>query len=114
VAGRSHRVAVGHAVAEVAELGLGGAGSVRLDDLGAEHLRAEAGVFFRLLPAQRVVHVDGGNGVAELAERMPEAARVGAAGDEARHLAAGRDQVVLTDEALDPLQQLVHQKMSER
>ena len=62
-----------------------------------------AGVRVRLRPAQAVVDVHRRDRVAELAEHVPEAGRVGAAGDEAADLAAGRDQVVLADEPLDAL-----------
>ena len=43
--------------------------------------------------------------VAELAQRVAEAGRVGAAGDEAEHLAARLDQLVPADVRLDPLEE---------
>src|SRR5262249_36050107 len=42
------------------------------------------------------------------AEQVPEAGRVGPARDEARDLSALGNQLVLADEALDPVAQLVH------
>src|SRR5437764_1273515 len=74
----------------------------------SEQLGAEAGVLVRLLAAQLVVHVQRRDAVAQRAEQMPEAGRVGAARDETRHVAAGRDQLVGADEALDPVAQLLH------
>ena len=87
-------------VADVAQLSLG----LRrrcVDDLGAEHVAAEARVDVGLIPAQSVVHVQRGNAIAELAEDVPEARRVGPARDEARGLASGRDQIVAADVPLD-------------
>ena len=51
--------------------------------------------------AEPVVDVQGRGGVAERAEGVPERRGVGAAGDEARHRPAGRDQVVPADVPLD-------------
>ena len=51
--------------------------------------------------AEAVVDVHGGDAVAELAQRVPETRRVGAAGDEARHAAARLDELVGADERLD-------------
>jgi hypothetical protein len=48
--------------------------------------------------------VHGSRAVAELAERVPEAGRVGAAGDEARDLAPRGDQVVPPDVRFDALE----------
>jgi hypothetical protein len=53
-----------------------------------------------------VIDVEGGDGVAELAERVVEAGRVGAAGDEAQHLAARLDQVVPADVLVDGPEQI--------
>ena len=77
-------------VARIAQLGLGV--SRPLDHLGAERVAAEARVLVRLGAAEAVGDVERGDAVAELAEDVPEAGRVGAAGDEHRHLAAGLDQ----------------------
>ena len=77
-------------------------GAVGADDLGAEHLGAEARVRVRLGAAQPVVDVERRGAVAELAQREHEAGRVGAARDEAEHLAAGLDQLVAPDVRLDP------------
>src|SRR5688572_865113 len=86
----------------MAELGLGRAGRRgRDEDLRPEPLDTEARVLLGLLPTQAVVHVQRGDAVAERAEHVPEAGRVGAARDEARHLAAGGDQVVPADVLLD-------------
>ena len=56
--------------------------------------------FFHAQP-ERMIHVQGGNAVAKLVENVPHARRVGAAGDEAGHLAAGRNQLVAVDEVRD-------------
>src|ERR671924_186343 len=65
VAGRPQTVG-GEGVAQVAEIGLGRCGW-RVDDFGTEHLRAEPRVVFGLCPAKRVVDVQRGDVVAELA-----------------------------------------------
>ena len=109
VAGRAQPVAADRA-ALVAECGLGEPAAVELHDLRAERLGAEARVLLGLGAAQLVVHVQRRDAIAERAEQVPEAGRVGAARDEARDLAAGRDQLVLADEALDPVAQLVHRR----
>ena len=87
-------------VADVAELGFG-LGSWCVDDLRAQHLAAEARVDVRLLAPQPVVHVERRHAVAELGEHVPEACRVGPTRHEARDLAAGLDQPVPADVALD-------------
>ena len=46
--------------------------------------------------------MERGDAVAELAQRVPEAGRVGPAGDERDHLAARGNQVVPADVLLDP------------
>ncbi len=86
-------------VAQVAQLGLGAAG--RLDDSRPEPLGAERGVGLGLRPAELVVHVQRVDAVAERPERMPEAGRVGAAGDETEDVASRRDEVVRTHVLLD-------------
>src|SRR5439155_10996533 len=89
VAGGAQAVA-GEGVPELAEGLLGRAcGWLSLDDLGAEAFAAEAGVLVGLGAAEPMVDVQGGHAVAELAEGVPEAGRVGAAGDEREHLGAG-------------------------
>ena len=67
------------------------------DDLGAELLGAEARVLVGLVAAQAVFDVQRRDAVAELAQRVQEAGRVGAARDEAEHLAARLDQLVPAD-----------------
>ena len=52
-----------------------------------------------------MVHVHGRDAVAERAERVPEAGRVGAAGDETADVAARLDQVVPADVLFDPCAQ---------
>src|SRR5439155_348441 len=103
-------------IALVAQLGLAEAAPVQLDDLGTERLAAEARVLVRLGAAQPVVHVQRGDAVAELAQRVPEAGRVGAAGDEAADLAARLDQLVPADQLLDPRAQgrRLHRSMVRR
>ena len=83
-------------VADVAQLGLR-LRRRRVDDLGTEHVATEAGVDVGLLAAQSVVHMQGRDHVAELLKHVPEARRVGPAGDEARDLASGRDQLMPAD-----------------
>ena len=51
--------------------------------------------------AHAVVDVHGGDVVPERRERMPEARRIGATGDEARDPATRLDEVVGADERLD-------------
>ena len=65
-----------------------------------------AGVRVGLGAAEPVVHVERGDAVAQRAQGVPEAGRVGAAGDEARDRATGLDQLVRTDVPLDPIAQL--------
>ena len=120
VAGRAQAVA-GEGVAHLAQGVFGRPRGRRcLDDLGAEHFAAVASVLLGLGPAETVVDVQGGDAVPELAQRVPEAGRVGAAGDECRHVAAGRNQLVPADVLLDPRSQrlrvdgLGHQRISER
>ena len=76
-------------------------------DLGAEHVAAEARVLGRLLAAQLVIHVQRRDAVTERAEGVPETGRVGAAGDECEHLAAGRNQLMRANVLLDPRSQLL-------
>ena len=64
--------------------------------------RAPRRVRVGLRAAQAVVDVQRRDAVAELAQRVEEAGRVGAARDEAEHLAARLDQVVPADVRLDP------------
>src|SRR5262249_54867377 len=88
-------------VALIAELRLGETAPVSLYDVGTEHLGAKARVLVGGRAAQLVVHVQRRYAVAERPEDVPETRGVRAAGDEAAHLAAGRDQVVRPDEGLD-------------
>jgi hypothetical protein len=104
VAGRPQAVRRGQAVAALAQLGLG-PGAVRLDDLRAQGLAAEARVLVRLGAAQAMVDMDRRDGVTERAEGVPQAGRVGAARDEAGRRAAARDQVECANVRLDPLPQ---------
>src|SRR5581483_8178293 len=78
----------------------------RLHDLGAELGAAPLGIGIRLGTAQPVVDVQCRHAIAERAERVPQAGRVGAAGDEAQDLAAGLDQLVAADVRLDALEEL--------
>ena len=92
VPGRSQRPR-GHRIAEVAQLGFGATSSGRrLDDLGSQ-ARRRNGVGLGLLAAKPVVHVERRCAIAQLAQCVPEAGRVGAAGDEADDLTARRDQI---------------------
>jgi len=108
VAGGSKLVTTCYLPPLVSKLRLREAAAVAFDHLGAEHLGAEAGVLLGVGTAQLVVHVQRRGAVAERPEQMPEAGRVGAARDEAGDLAAGRDQLMLADEALDTVAQLLH------
>ena len=74
-----------------------------VDDLRPEQLAAKARVLLRLLAAQAVVHVQRRDAVAELPQHVPQAGRIGAAGDEAGHLRSGLDQLELADKGLDAL-----------
>src|SRR5258708_31690982 len=107
MAGRAAPVAR-ERVALFAQLGLGQAGAVELDDLRAERLGAEARVGRGVVGPQRVVHVQGRDAIPERAERVPHAGRGGAAGDETADLAAGLDQLVAADALLDPLTHRAH------
>ena len=69
--------------------------------VAARHLK-ERGYGVRI--ALAVVDMNRPDAVAELAEPVPEAGRVGAPGDEARHLRAGREQVAGANVGLDPLE----------
>ncbi len=95
VPGRPQTVG-GVRVADLAQLGLRLGGRC-VHDLRAEHVAAEAGVDLGLLAAQPVVHVQRGDAIAELGQHVPETGRVGPAGDEARDLASGRDQLMPAD-----------------
>src|SRR5215471_6608478 len=83
-------------------------------DLCAEDVAAVARILVRLAAAQSVVDVNGGHSVAERFEDVPEARRVGSAGDEAPDLAAGRDQVVLTNMRIDAPEELLHRAIVAR
>src|SRR5581483_3848099 len=103
---RRAQLARAERIAHVPQLGLRRTASRGLHDLGVEPLRAPRGIGIRLGAATAVVDVQSGDAVPELAERMEEARRVGAPGDEAEDLAAGLDQLVAADVALDPLEDL--------
>ena len=76
-------------VADLAQRVLGrGTARAAVHDLRAELLATETGVLLGLSPAQAVVDMERAHPVAERAEDVPEAGRVGAAGDEAGDLAA--------------------------
>ena len=105
MAGRAEAIASDR-VALLAQLGLAQPAAVELDHLGAERLGAEARVLVGLRAAEPVVHVQRRDAVAERAERVPQARRVGSAGDEAAHLPARLDQVVRADVLLDARGQL--------
>ena len=104
VPGRAQAVA-GDGVALLPQLRLAKPSSVELDHLGAEHVAAEPRIRRRVVTTQQVVHVQGGDAVAERAERVPEAGRVRTAGDEAADLGAGLDQVMPADVLFDPCAQ---------
>jgi len=74
--------------------------------LGAEPLGAEARVGVGLRAPQPVVDVQRGDAVAELAERVVQARRIGAARDEAEGLAAGLDQPVPADVVFDAREEI--------
>jgi hypothetical protein len=78
-------------------------GRPAVDHLGPERLATEACVSLRLVGAEPMIDVRGGDAVAELAEDVPQAGGIGAAGDEARDLAPGRKQVVPADRLRDPI-----------
>jgi hypothetical protein len=113
VAGRTELVTTCHLVSRLAELPLGEAApsaSTTSAPSTSTQKRRPPPTPHRAL----VVHVDRRNGVAELAEGAPEARRVGAARDEARDLAARRDESCSRIKLSTRLQQLVHQKINER
>jgi hypothetical protein len=108
VTGGSKLVTTSYLPPLVSELGLREASTVALDHLGSQHLGAEARVLCGVGASQPVVHVQRRDAVAERAEQVPQARRVGTARDEARHFSARWDQLVLADEALDTVAQLLH------
>jgi hypothetical protein len=75
-------------------------------DLGAEALGAPARIRVRLRAAQAVVDVQRGDVEPELAQRMKEAGRVGAARNQAQDLTTRLNQVVPADVRFDPAQKL--------
>ncbi len=106
---RSKAAAGGQGIALFAERGLGRR-RLGVHDLRVERRRAVRSVGVRVGAAQPVVDVHRPHVVAEPAERVPEAGRVGAARDETRQGATGLDQPVRADVLLDPLAQL-HARM---
>jgi hypothetical protein len=102
VAGCTKAAAGGELVPEVSERCLGG--RLRcddVDDLGAENIGAEPRVLLGLRSSQPVVHVNRADAVAQCAQDVPEAGRVGASGHEADDVASRWDQVALADERFD-------------
>ena len=97
----------------LAKLGLAEAVAVELDHVSAERIRTEARVLVGFGAAKLVIHVHRRHAVAEAVESVPEAGGVGAAGYEAANRAARLDQLMRTDEGVDPVEEL-HQKMRER
>ena len=89
----------GEAVADLAQFLLRRAATA-VHDLGAHQLTAEAGVFLGFRSTQAVVDVQRGDAVPELAENVPRTGRVGTAGNEHGHIAAGRDQLQPLDLSL--------------
>ena len=89
-------------VADLPELVLG-LSTASIGDLRSEHVAAERRVRVRLGPAEAVGDVERRDLVPELPQGVPEARRVGTAGDQTGHLAAGRDQLVPADVRLDSL-----------
>ena len=69
---------------------------------GTEDVATETRILLRLRAAEPVVDVQGPHDVADRPQGVPETRRIGAAGDEARHRAAARDQVAVADVLLDP------------
>ena len=104
--GRSPAGCPAKRVANVAQCGLGRAARGCLHDLCSEALRAPVCIRIGLGTAQAVVHVESGDAVAQLSKGVVEAGRVGAAGNQAQHLAPRLDQVVPAHVALDPREQL--------
>ena len=70
-------------------------------DLGSERLGAERGVGVGVGAAETVRDVQRPDPVAERAEHVPEARRVGSPGHEAGHVAAGLDQTLRPDVVVD-------------
>jgi hypothetical protein len=93
------------AVADRAKLLLGLA-PAPVDYFRPEELAAEARVLFRLGAAEPMIHVKSRHLISELTEHVPQACRIGAPGDEAQHVAAGRDQISFPNVLLDALAQV--------
>ena len=93
-------------VAKITQLGFPAPGPVHLDDRGAEVLPAEARILVGLRATQTVTHVQRGDAIPELVERVEEAARVGPAGDETEHLSTRLDQPVPANVQLDPFEHI--------
>ena len=100
VARRAEAEALGGGVAGLAQRRLGGV-RLHVDDLSGHERRAVLGVGVGRVAAEAVVDVHGGDVVAELSQRVPEAGRVGTAGDEARDAAPRLQELVRADERLD-------------
>ena len=82
--------------------------ALELHDLRAEDVCAEACVPVGVGSAELVVDVERRDAIAEQAEHVPEAGRVGAARNETGDLTARGNQLVLTDEPLDAIAELLH------
>src|SRR5712691_341086 len=101
VPGRAQAIAC-DGVTLVAQLSLAEPAPIELDDVGAERLAAEACILLGSCAAELVVHVQRRDGIAELAQCVPETRGVRAARDEAADLAARLDQLVPADVRFDP------------
>src|SRR5207253_3239727 len=77
-----------------------------VNHLGPELLGAEPRILLGFGAPQAVVHVQRRDPVAELAQDVPEAGRIGPAGDQAGHLTPALNQLPAADEVLDALWQL--------
>ena len=92
----------GRLVANPTELLLRAPAPARVDDLRSQRLAAEAGVLVRFPTAEPVVDVQCAHVVADRAQGVPQARRVGAAGNEAGYGSAGRDEAMPANVLLDP------------
>src|SRR5215468_6296440 len=91
----------GDAVADLAQLILA-CRARPIDDLCPHDLATETGVLVGVMSAQAVIDVQRRDAVAELAEHVPGAGRVGAARNEDGHVAAWRDELQPAGVVLHP------------